>query len=146
MAPRAMLLVGALLLGAGGHPVARATQDEVVASIHPVYVSQDGTDFAIAVVCRADATPTASWTWVSCLVDGEYGDIRVPPESPVSPGGLIWNPSFNQVPGPSAVALWVGTNPPPFQACAYAEAGFNQPTGGETVVVRHGPVCRTVEA
>ncbi len=123
------------------HPPAQAAPETVtLARTETVYASEDGVNHTLLAVCRATATETAALTMVRCTVSTTQWILRMPPQSPVSPGGLIWNLSETSLPGPFAVAVWEGGGALPLDVCAYAEATFNRPTG-PPYVATDGPEC-----
>jgi hypothetical protein len=129
-------LVACLLIAGSAYAPAGHAADETVTADPPqtVFQGQGNSMFLIA-ICKAHAAPTAAWTRVRCTVEGTEWIIRMPPESPVSPGALIWNASDTTAPGPAAASIWIGSGPAPLTVCADAEAAFNQETGGNQHIV-----------
>ncbi len=132
----------ALVLGTWSPP-ARAGGEVVTVARPEVVYGGDHSGVVLLAVCYARAAPTAAWTRVTCRVGGTQLVLRIPKESPVSPGAPVWNVSDTTLPGPFAVAAWEGGGAFPLEVCAYAEAAYDQPTG-PPLVVSDGPFCRTV--
>ncbi len=140
-----LIAVACLALGVGGHSPTQAI-DETVTVLPPISYAHGGdAGMVLLAVCAAYAAPQAAWTRVRCEVGGTQYVLRVPQESPVAPGGLVWNLSDTTMTGPVATAVWEGGGRPPLRLCAHAEAAYNRPSGPSLVVTAE-PVCRTIDA